>query len=175
MPVRHILRRAFGLRSIAGMPVPRKAVFEEVEARLLYSADLTPGISDAGLSAEIRVINSNAANLQDSRTDRTSNTVEAQTAQQLVFIDSTVADTDQLLADVRSGNPDAEIIFISSDRDGIIQISEALAGRSNVSAIHLITHGSAGELKIGNSTLNASTLAAYRGQIADARFDRRDV
>ncbi|WP_461175385.1 DUF4347 domain-containing protein, partial [Uliginosibacterium flavum] len=164
MPVRQFLRRTFGLRSVAGMPIPRKAVFEEVEARLLYSADLAPGISDAGLSAEIRVI--------DSRTDSAPSTVTTQStqhAQQLVFIDSTVADADKLLADVRSGNPDAEVISISSERDGISQISEALAGRSNVSAIHLITHGSAGELKIGNSTLNASTVAGYSTQLESWR------
>ncbi|MDR4459690.1 MAG: DUF4347 domain-containing protein [Nitrospirales bacterium] len=38
-------------------------------------------------------------------------------------------------------NPAAELILLDSHRDGIEQIVEALKGRTDTEAIHLISHG----------------------------------
>ena len=59
MSLRHFLRKTFGLGPSAPSKVRRRAVFEEVEARLLYSADFAPGITDT-TPPEIRLLDSTA-------------------------------------------------------------------------------------------------------------------
>ncbi|MBF0186443.1 MAG: efflux RND transporter periplasmic adaptor subunit [Magnetococcales bacterium] len=77
---------------------------------------------------------------------------------EVVFIDAGVEDQATLLKDV---TPHADIVFLDPRRDGIRQISQALAGRTSVEAIHLISHGGAGSLQLGSGTLSAETLAQH--------------
>ena len=76
----------------------------------------------------------------------------------LVFIDSSVRDYTTLLASIAPG---AEVIVLDGLSDGVAQISAALAGRSNVSAIHIISHGADGELDLGTTSLTADDLSSY--------------
>ncbi|MEN9360793.1 MAG: hypothetical protein RL095_2328 [Verrucomicrobiota bacterium] len=76
---------------------------------------------------------------------------------ELVFIDSAVADAASLLANIPAN---AEVFTLEAGTDGVAQISAILASRSNVSAIHIISHGSEGSLNLGSSTLESSNVAA---------------
>ena len=58
-------------------------------------------------------------------------------------------------------------MFIDPTRDGITQITESLAGRSGIDAIHIVSHGRDGEVQLGNTTLSQETLAAHADQIAN--------
>ncbi|MDQ8023504.1 MAG: DUF4347 domain-containing protein, partial [Moraxellaceae bacterium] len=143
-----------------GTEPPRRLVFEEVEARLLYSADLAPGVVDSG--AEVRSIDDDSDDMAGQANPQPEHST--QQARTLVFIDDSVADQDVLVRGILAEHPDAEIIHLDSSRDGVAQISEALAGRQDIDAIHLLTHGSEGRLQIGATRLDGSTL----GQHADA-------
>ncbi|MCB1520406.1 MAG: DUF4347 domain-containing protein, partial [Hyphomicrobiaceae bacterium] len=83
--------------------------------------------------------------------------VEAETTSGsvIIVIDSSVADIDVFLEQIDSG---AEIIILDGERDGVEQIAEALAGRSNIDAIHIISHGTEGSLNLGNTTLTAASM-----------------
>ncbi|MFN7890247.1 MAG: DUF4347 domain-containing protein, partial [Pirellula sp.] len=90
-------------------------------------------------------------------------------SRELIFIDTSVQDFHQLLDDIVSqGDPtrQMEVVFVDPTRDGIEQISEALAGRTNIDAIHIVSHGSEGQVQLGNSVLNNASLAGYSGEIA---------
>jgi len=76
---------------------------------------------------------------------------------QLVFIDSSVADAEQL---AQSVVPGIEAILLDSTQNGIAQITAALAGRTNIGGVQLIGHGSSGSLRLGNTVLNQETIAA---------------
>ena len=67
---------------------------------------------------------------------------------------------------VASISPDAEIIVFDGSRDGVAQISAALAGKSGVSAVHILSHGADGELDLGTTRLTADTLSTYADAIA---------
>jgi hypothetical protein len=41
--------------------------------------------------------------------------------------------------------------------DGFAQVDEILQGRDDVAAVHLLSHGSEGEVRLGGSVLNAET------------------
>ncbi len=78
-------------------------------------------------------------------------------ADTLVFVDSAVDD----LSVLRSGlDPNAELILLESDSDPIVQISDQLKHRQNVSAIHLVSHGSAGRLLFGDKVVDTQRLQA---------------
>ncbi|HEX5127768.1 MAG TPA: DUF4347 domain-containing protein, partial [Rhodocyclaceae bacterium] len=159
----------------ASVTIRRRAVFEEMEARLLYSADLAPGVFDGAVIAQVQSHDIAAPSAVPAGQDHADTQVRAdaavqttdtnQQSHQIVFIDTSVAQWQDLLADVQKTHPDAEVITLDATRDGIAQITDALAGRSDVSAIHLITHGAAGELQIGNVLLNADTLSQYANSI----------
>ena len=80
---------------------------------------------------------------------------------EIIFIDSQVDDYQTLLQGVDSN---AEVVFIDSDRDGMEQIAEVLAERDDIEAIHIIAHGDAGQLQLGNTLL---TEASMQGEHAD--------
>jgi len=59
-----------------------------------------------------------------------------------------------------------ELLFLDANRDGIRQISDALAGKTDLEAIHLLSHGSEGSLTLGNTRLDASTLSSRGDELA---------
>lgn len=69
---------------------------------------------------------------------------------EIVFIDSSVDGYEELLTGIHAS---AEVILLSSDQDGVEQIANALSGRSNIDAIHIISHGESGQLTLGNTIL----------------------
>ena len=82
---------------------------------------------------------------------------------EVVFVDSGVRNYTELLKGI---SPDAQVVFIESGQDGIQRISEALAGRENLQAIHIISHGTDGAVKLGNLWLKSSNLDHYADAIA---------
>ncbi|NJS11367.1 MAG: DUF4347 domain-containing protein, partial [Microcoleus sp. CSU_2_2] len=84
----------------------------------------------------------------------------------IVFIDAAVTDYQTLLEGVKLG---VEAIIIDSDRDGVEQISEVLANRTNIESIHLVSHGAPGSLQLGKTQLSIDNLEAYSQQLQQWR------
>ena len=80
---------------------------------------------------------------------------------EIVFIDTSVEDYQTLMEGI---DPNAEVILLDSTRDGIEQLAEILGDRSDIDAIHIISHGDQGELRLGTGVLN---LASMQGDYAD--------
>ncbi|MBI1291051.1 DUF4347 domain-containing protein, partial [bacterium] len=84
---------------------------------------------------------------------------------QIVFIDSRVEDAGDLLAGI---DPSADIVFLDPDRDGVEQIAEVLASRSDVEAIHILAHGGSGHLTLGSGELNVDTIdGVHAGRLGE--------
>ena len=81
----------------------------------------------------------------------------------IFFIDGRVTDSASLIAELPEGS---ECYLLDRDRDGINQMATILAGRSGVASIHVISHGSAGLLLLGNATLDAGSLPGYEDALA---------
>ncbi|MGD9852327.1 MAG: DUF4347 domain-containing protein [Nitrospirales bacterium] len=75
---------------------------------------------------------------------------------EIIFIDTRVEDYQTLLHGI---DPDAEAVLLDSTRDGIEQIAEVLAGRSDIDAIHLIAEGNQAELHLGSTFLTQETIS----------------
>ena len=80
-----------------------------------------------------------------------------------VFIDSRVVNIDSIRAALA---PDTIAVILDPLQDGLTQIAQALTGVTNLDAIHVISHGSAGTLYLGNSVLTGDNLAQYGSTLA---------
>ncbi len=74
---------------------------------------------------------------------------------ELVFIDTSVNDYQTLMAGISSN---AEVILLDSTRDGLEQIAAILQDYTDIDAIHLISHGNQGELRLGTGTLTVESM-----------------
>ena len=79
--------------------------------------------------------------------------------QQIVFIDSAVEDDHYLATLVKPG---IEAIAIDPLGDGVAQISQVLANRHGIDAVHLVSHGQPGRVLLGQGELNIDNLPEYR-------------
>jgi hypothetical protein len=77
----------------------------------------------------------------------------------LVFIDPNISDYEQLIAGVK---PDLDVVVIDDQVDGISQITQALISRRGLSSLHIVTHGAAGKLWLGDGLVSSSTLNQSR-------------
>ncbi|MCC2633016.1 MAG: putative outer membrane protein pmp20 precursor, partial [Ramlibacter sp.] len=81
-------------------------------------------------------------------------------------------DADRLLQDLqdqRNAGRLIEIVRIEADADGIAVISETLAARSGITAVHVLGHGTEGRVQLGSAWLDAAALDARGGEIAGWR------
>jgi hypothetical protein len=89
--------------------------------------------------------------------------------QELVVIDAGVPGYPQLVEGVRaaaSAERQFEVVILDAHRDGIQQVTDALAGRQELEALHILSHGTAGAVQLGSTWLDAQTLPAHRSAVA---------
>ncbi len=77
---------------------------------------------------------------------------------EIVFIDSGV-DNYQTIVDAIDSSK--SIYLIDSNENGFDKMQNALQGQSDVDAVHIIGHASAGQVVLGNSILNADTINSF--------------
>jgi protocatechuate 3,4-dioxygenase beta subunit len=84
-----------------------------------------------------------------------------QVNQQIVFVDSQVADYQALTAGVKPG---IKVIVLEANSDGIEQITSVLKEKV-YSQVHIVSHGSPGCLYLGNTQLSLDTLDKYQQEL----------
>ena len=135
---------------------PPAPLIETLDPRILYSADLMP-VAAAGepLAGEQQLIDQPAP---------------ATTQNALLVIDTRIADYQRLqaafTAQLAAQEQQVDVLLIDDDEDGIARLSAALAERQDLSAVHLVTHGAAGAIQLGSSSLDSNALLARAPEIA---------
>ncbi|QLE56024.1 DUF4347 domain-containing protein [Nostoc sp. TCL26-01] len=79
----------------------------------------------------------------------------------ILFIDSTVPDYQSLINGVKAGT---QVVMLDPTKDGVAQISTALTGGS-FDAVHIVSHGTAGNLQLGTAQLNSQTIQTTYSQL----------
>jgi len=82
----------------------------------------------------------------------------------LVFIDSKVNNYQSLLAGIKPGE---EVYILDDTRDGIAQISDVLAKYRQISSVHIVSHGTEGNVNLGATQLNSHNLESYAGLLQE--------
>ena len=140
---------------------PKILHYEELEQRLLFSADIVPGLDNLAIHEQVVVENATSdAQIESQAGAEAAQQATSETPKELVFFNGNVAESENLIADLQGGNGNKaiEVVMLDSDQDGIKQVSEILSERSNLSAVHFITHGADGQINLGNTWLNSTTL-----------------
>ncbi len=154
----------------------RKPVVEELEQRILYSADANPLLwagQDPNASAIVGAVDTGQA-------QQSAQTVDGQQQQrrrEIVFVDAAVPDAQKLIDGLlaqRGAGVDIEVVQLRADADGLAQMTNVLSGEHHLDAIHIISHGDSGQLTLGNGTIDAQALrdhgdlfAAWRGALSE--------
>ncbi|MFM8931037.1 MAG: DUF4347 domain-containing protein, partial [Gemmataceae bacterium] len=87
--------------------------------------------------------------------------LEAQATRDVVFVDEYLLD--QVPQQELAGR---DVVTVSASSDAISQISAALAARTNVGVVRLISHGEAGALLLGDQVIDQRVLSARSQEIA---------
>lgn len=74
---------------------------------------------------------------------------------EVYVVDQNVANWQQLAAAVPAG---AELILLDTGSSGVQQLADALRGRTGITALHILSHGSAGEITLGNEQVDTASL-----------------
>ena len=93
----------------------------------------------------------------------------ADRSQEIIFVDSGIQNYAQLVDDILANADDdrsLEVIVLDADRDGVGQISQVLAGRQDLDAVHFVTHGDDGAVKLGATRLTKDNVNSYSGDIS---------
>ncbi len=81
---------------------------------------------------------------------------------EVVFIDTAVADFQQLARGVKDG---VEVVLLDSSKDGLSQITAWAETHTGYDAIHIISNGSEGQLTLGGISVTDATLTARRADL----------
>jgi hypothetical protein len=94
---------------------------------------------------------------------------------EIIVIDGRVRDRESLLA---GAAPDARVIVLDGQRDGVAQIADALEGQHDIDALHIVSHGRDGTLLLGSTHLKNDNLDAHQNSlntIGQALADDGDI
>ena len=138
-------------------PFARNPVLQELEPRLLMSADLNPALHDTVLASPA-LAGAEFRNIADHGTPTvvTSAAVAPiQRTNELVFVDTATPDYQKLIDEMRESalaqGRNLEFVLIDAERDGIRKITDTLAQKSDLDAIHIISHAQDGAVQLGSS------------------------
>ena len=142
----------------------RRPLLEEIEPRILYSADFAPGlVPDTTLVPDVeqRTVDLGgefAATAQEAQARR----------HELVLVETDTPDYQKLVDDIlkQAGDGrDIEVVLLDASKDGLKQITDILAARQDLSAVHLVSHGADGTVELGVTELDFDTLLKNATQI----------
>ncbi|WP_295420941.1 DUF4347 domain-containing protein, partial [Sulfurovum sp.] len=158
---------------------------EMLEPRLMMSADL-PGmdllvhtddthdlVADSHTLLDSAQAHFEQMDLQDLPSDILSGN---ETRHELIIIDPAVTDYQLLIDDILAQSDDDtrfSVLLLNANEDGLSQITDALSNQTGLDAMHIISHGSAAEIHIGESTLDSDTIGA-NAQLISAWSDALD-
>ncbi|MEG5042680.1 MULTISPECIES: esterase-like activity of phytase family protein [unclassified Microcoleus] len=80
----------------------------------------------------------------------------------IAILDPALPDGETLRNGIAAGT---EVITLDGARDGLEQITAALASRSNIKSIHILSHGRPASLQLGAIDLNLTNLETYANQL----------
>jgi hypothetical protein len=108
----------------------------------------------------------------DRQFEQTNKHISGSLSSQIAFIDPSIDDYLFLTANCAAS---IQFIILDSSKSVISQIDRALKGNNYLEAIHLITHGKLGGLKLGNLALNREKFDRYSSLFKQCKDRHADL
>ncbi|WP_435927610.1 Ig-like domain-containing protein [Dryocola sp. BD613] len=84
-------------------------------------------------------------------------------ASNIYVIDQHISGWQSLVDQVPQGS---QVVIIDEKSSGLSQLADALKGETNLSAIHILSHGASDTITLGTDVLTADNLSAYSSQLS---------
>ncbi|MGL5781793.1 MAG: DUF4347 domain-containing protein [Plesiomonas shigelloides] len=190
MLLRHLFRKKSSHPACSVKPVSDIPIGYALEARMLFDgaiAATTEQTTEAQTTTMQTAAAGTAAQSDSSHADGT--TDQSDTSSQHTSTQSTTADSHDVAAVATGATSHKEVVFIStsvadyqtlvdqipavtkvvlldSSKDGLTQMAEWAQTHHGYDAIHIISHGSEGQISLGTLTLNTTTAASRSADLA---------
>ncbi len=140
-------------------PEKRNLLIEQLEERVLFDAvPVNPVDVQMDFNADAMAFVQSSLNTVDANESSASEqAADQQSASEIVFVDKSVEGFEEIVADFVDGR-DVEVFFINEGSAGLTQIADHLEGFTDLTAIHIISHGQDAQLILGNSVVNTADL-----------------
>ncbi|MCY7382842.1 MAG: DUF4347 domain-containing protein [Microcoleus sp. CAN_BIN18] len=86
----------------------------------------------------------------------------SQNPTEIAIIDTAITDLEHLLGGIKPGTA---TYSLDNQTDAVEQIAKILAQHTNIQNLHIISHGSPGNLYLGTTALNSSNIKNYSPQL----------
>ncbi len=87
----------------------------------------------------------------------------------VIFVQQDVYQSDLMVADILTTagqeGRSVDVVVLDRGRDGFEQMMKALAGRTELDSIHLVSHGTAGMVQLGDTWLTAANVKSFADQL----------
>ena len=159
-------------------PEKRNLLIEQLEERALFNAVPIAPVDANAIEMESAALLETVVSAISAGDAEEAQQQEQVENLEILFVDKSVEGFENIVADfVDSRN--IEVFFINDSSSGIEQIANHLEGRSDIQAIHIVSHGADGQLNLGNSTIQHSDLASQYSseliRIGQALSDSGDI
>lgn len=161
----------------------KKPIISALEQRILFDGAAVATAVDVLDNSSFTASSNDATTNNDVTGNNAENSVHGAQATQsferdrreVAFVDSSVEDFQTLVDGIKDG---VEIFVFDGSKGGIDQITSILQNQTNIDAIHILSHGSTGEITLGTDKLNSDTLDDYNEQlqiIKDSLSENGDI
>ena len=82
---------------------------------------------------------------------------------EVVFVDTTLQNWQSLIGNLKPGT---EVITLDPLKNGVQQMADALQGKADITAVHIVSHGGEGYLVMGNTMLSSYNMTDYQASLA---------
>jgi len=82
-----------------------------------------------------------------------------QIRREIIFVDSRTENLKELLG---KATPSRQVVVLSPNRDGVVQITRVLSRMQNVDAVHIFSHGDSGRIQLGKGELSIDNIQKYQ-------------
>ncbi|RRV43103.1 DUF4347 domain-containing protein [Pseudomonas sp. o96-267] len=134
-----------------------------LEPRMLFDGAVAATVAETTAAPSADSPSGHDANVTPDNLAAAPSSATSDQRQEVVFIDASVKDKQQLLDSLVAGT---EFVILDADRDGLAQMAEYLDGRSGIDAIHFISHGGEASLQIGSTRLGLDNIANAQSKLA---------
>ncbi len=97
---------------------------------------------------------------------------QTQVRHELVFVDTQTQDYEQFVEELLASGDDQrqlEVVLLDGQRDGVEQITEVLGSYDSLDAVHVVSHGTDGAVKLGSGWLSMDNISAYTDDLVQWR------
>ncbi|WP_447749035.1 DUF4347 domain-containing protein [Pseudomonas nicosulfuronedens] len=140
----------------------RASLIQALEPRMMFDASVAVVADQAAQAVEAAGQHDGVAKESSSAAAAPAATAATDTRHEVVFVDGNVQDYKQLTSQLPKGS---EVVVLDPSKNGLQQMADYLKGRTDLDAIHLISHGGEASVQVGSTRLTLDNVDSMKAQL----------